>query len=145
MATFTQAKNPYQILIIPLTVFSGLTIAFLSAEFTAVSCHFLKRKIIFFLHFEFEGLRHLRIGSRPHWFRFGLLWRGVRFGVCRVWIPRQNNWSHPHLLIWFLPELCSARHLGLLLVSGCQSPTDLLHRVRPLGSHLFHLVHSTQL
>lgn len=37
IATFTQAKNPYQILIIPLTMFTGFSLAFISAEFTAVS------------------------------------------------------------------------------------------------------------
>ena len=37
VATFQQMKNPYQLLIIPLTVWSGLEQAFLNADFTAVS------------------------------------------------------------------------------------------------------------
>ncbi len=41
IATFRQAKKPYQILIIPLTMWSGIGRAFLAADFTAVSTNII--------------------------------------------------------------------------------------------------------
>ncbi len=40
IATFNQLKDPYQLLIIPLTLWAGFDRAFLSADFTYVSCIF---------------------------------------------------------------------------------------------------------
>lgn len=36
IATFRHVKNPYQILIIPLTLWGGISQAYIGAEFTAV-------------------------------------------------------------------------------------------------------------
>lgn len=38
-ATFNQLRHPYQLLIVPLTIWSGVEQAFLGADYTAVSTH----------------------------------------------------------------------------------------------------------
>ena len=48
IATARQMKNPYQMFIIPLTLWSGFQLAFLFADFTAV-----KKQLIYTLAFKY--------------------------------------------------------------------------------------------
>lgn len=45
IATFRHLRNPYQILIIPMTFFSGYAFAFIMADFTAVSILYIVVKL----------------------------------------------------------------------------------------------------
>jgi hypothetical protein len=71
IATFKQMKNPYQILIIPLTIWSGFEQAFLGADFTAVISDLKKLCILCIV--SFLGLCVLRMGRFKRWLRPDLL------------------------------------------------------------------------
>lgn len=92
--TLKQLLNPYQILILPITMFIGAEQAFMAADFNAVSFRFETTFLSFAVllnWFFFPVLRFLRLGYQQYRFRDDLFRSEQRHCGRFSWWNRQKN------------------------------------------------------
>lgn len=126
IATFRQMRNPYQILIIPLTMWIGFGIAFILADFSAVILYLLNQYnylLVYLIELTITGFYSLLLGCGADWLRHGLSWRDHRSQFHVMGIFGQNYWSFTHFPNWSCNTLFADSNYALLLESRPSAST----------------------